>query len=40
MQPYKASCHCGAIRFSFEAEPFTQGDMQGDMGSASKYLGG
>ena len=25
MQPYKGSCHCGAIRFSFEAEPFTHG---------------
>ncbi len=25
MQPYKGSCHCGAIRFSFEVEPFTQG---------------
>jgi hypothetical protein len=25
MQSYKGSCHCGAIRFSFEAEPFTHG---------------
>jgi hypothetical protein len=25
MQPYKGSCHCGAIQFSFEAEPFTHG---------------
>jgi hypothetical protein len=25
MQPYKGSCHCGAIRFSFEAEPFAHG---------------
>jgi hypothetical protein len=25
MQPYTASCHCGAIKFSFEAEPFTRG---------------
>ncbi len=25
MQPYQASCHCGAIKFSFEAEPFTKG---------------
>ena len=25
MQPYNGSCHCGAIRFSFEAEPFIQG---------------
>ena len=25
MQQYKGSCHCGAIRFSFEAEPFTHG---------------
>lgn len=25
MQPYQASCHCGAIKFSFEAEPFTGG---------------
>lgn len=25
MQPYKASCHCGAIKFSFEAEPYTEG---------------
>jgi len=25
MQPYNGVCHCGAIRFSFEAEPFTQG---------------
>ncbi|WP_283744456.1 GFA family protein [Sideroxydans sp. CL21] len=25
MQPYKGSCHCGAIRFSFEAGPFTHG---------------
>ena len=25
MQPYKGSCHCGAIQFSFEAEPFTKG---------------
>ncbi len=24
-QPYNGSCHCGAIRFSFEAEPFTKG---------------
>jgi hypothetical protein len=25
MQPYNGSCHYGAIRFSFEAEPFTHG---------------
>lgn len=25
MQPYKGSCHCGAIKFSFETEPFTRG---------------
>ena len=25
MHPYQASCHCGAIKFSFEAEPFTKG---------------
>lgn len=25
MQSYKGSCHCGAIRFSFEAELFTHG---------------
>jgi hypothetical protein len=25
MQQYKASCHCGAIQFSFEAEPITRG---------------
>ncbi len=25
MQPYQGSCHCGAIKFSFEAEPFTTG---------------
>lgn len=25
MQPYQASCHCGAIKFSFEAEPLTKG---------------
>lgn len=25
MQPYQASCHCGAIKFSFEAEPFKSG---------------
>jgi len=25
MKPYEASCHCGAIRFSFEAEPITKG---------------
>ncbi len=25
MQPYKGSCHCGAIHFSFEAEPITRG---------------
>lgn len=25
MQPYQGSCHCGAIHFSFEAEPFTKG---------------
>jgi hypothetical protein len=25
MQLYKGSCHCGAIRFSFEAEPFAHG---------------
>ncbi len=25
MQPYQGSCHCGAIQFSFEAEPFAQG---------------
>jgi hypothetical protein len=24
-QSYKASCHCGAIQFSFEAEPITKG---------------
>jgi hypothetical protein len=26
MQLYKGSCHCGAIKFSFEAEPFTHGE--------------
>lgn len=25
MQSYQASCHCGAIKFSFEAEPITKG---------------
>jgi hypothetical protein len=25
MKPYNGSCHCGAIKFSFEAEPFTKG---------------
>jgi hypothetical protein len=25
MQTYKGSCHCGAIHFSFEAEPITRG---------------
>ncbi len=25
MLPYKGSCHCGAIQFSFEAEPFAHG---------------
>ncbi len=25
MQQYKGSCHCGAVRFSFEAEPITKG---------------
>jgi hypothetical protein len=25
IQPYTASCHCGAIKFSFEAEPITRG---------------
>ena len=25
MQCYQASCHCGAIKFSFEAEPFKSG---------------
>ena len=25
MQPYKGSCHCGAIKFAFEAEPITKG---------------
>lgn len=25
MQQYKGSCHCGAIHFSFEAEPITRG---------------
>ena len=25
MQPYKGSCHCCAVRFSFEAEPFIDG---------------
>jgi hypothetical protein len=25
MQPYNGSCHCGAIKFSFEAEPITHG---------------
>jgi hypothetical protein len=25
MQSYKGSCHCGAIRFSFDAEPFKHG---------------
>ena len=25
MQSYKGSCHCGAIHFSFEAEPITKG---------------
>jgi len=24
-QPYKGSCHCGAIQYSFEAEPITKG---------------
>ena len=24
LQPYKGSCHCGAIHFSFEAEPFAK----------------
>ena len=24
MQSYTANCHCGAIQFSFEAEPFTK----------------
>lgn len=23
-RPYRAQCHCGAIRFSFRAEPFTK----------------
>jgi hypothetical protein len=25
MQSYNGSCHCGAIKFSFEAEPITKG---------------
>lgn len=25
MKPYQGSCHCGAIHFSFEAEPVTKG---------------
>jgi hypothetical protein len=25
VQSYKASCHCGAVHFSFEAEPITKG---------------
>ena len=25
MQQHNGSCHCGAIKFSFEAEPFTKG---------------
>jgi hypothetical protein len=25
IQPYQASCHCGAIKFSFEAETITKG---------------
>ncbi len=25
MKPCNGSCHCGAIKFSFEAEPFTKG---------------
>ncbi|HKB59159.1 MAG TPA: GFA family protein [Gallionellaceae bacterium] len=25
MQAYQGSCHCGAIRFSFQAEPITGG---------------
>lgn len=25
MQPFKGSCHCGAIQFSFEAEAITKG---------------
>ena len=25
MQKYQGSCHCGAIHFSFEAEPITKG---------------
>ena len=25
MQTYKGSCHCGAIRFSFQSEPITGG---------------
>jgi hypothetical protein len=25
MQAYQGSCHCGAIKFSFEAEPITSG---------------
>ncbi len=25
LQTYQASCHCGAVRFSFEAEPITKG---------------
>jgi hypothetical protein len=26
MRQYKGSCHCGAIKFSFEAEPVTKGE--------------
>jgi len=25
MQSYQASCHCGAIKFSFDSEPITKG---------------
>ncbi len=25
MQQFKGSCHCGAVHFSFEAEPITKG---------------
>ena len=25
MRPYDGSCHCGAIKFSFQAEPITKG---------------
>ncbi|HEY6095586.1 MAG TPA: GFA family protein [Gallionellaceae bacterium] len=25
MQAYHGGCHCGAVKFSFEAEPFTHG---------------